>query len=55
MSPVISEVSVWKEKASKEVLQMSDCVAVVRDRKRVTNCSGSVDDQGLIHAMAGEL
>ena len=55
MSLVVSEVLVGKEKALKEVLRMSDCVAVVCGRKRVTNCAGSVDDQSLIHTMAGEL
>jgi ABC-type sugar transport system ATPase subunit len=55
MSLVISEVLAAKAKALKEVLRMSDCVAVVRDHKRVAECSGSVDDQTLIHTMAGEL
>jgi len=51
----ISEVLTGKGKALKEVLRMSNCVAVVRDRTRVAECSGSVDDQTLIHTMAGEL
>ena len=52
---VVSEVLTGKGKALKEVLRMINCVAVVRDRKRVAECSGSVDDQTLIHTMAGEL
>jgi ABC-type sugar transport system ATPase subunit len=55
MGLVVSEVLTGKRKALKEVLRMSDCVVVVRDRKRVAECSGSVDDQTLIHTMAGEL
>jgi simple sugar transport system ATP-binding protein len=38
-----------------EVLRISDRVAVMRDRKKVAEYSGSVDDQTLIHTMAGEL
>jgi monosaccharide-transporting ATPase len=38
-----------------EVLRISDRVAVLRDRKKVAEYSGSVDDQTLIHTMAGEL
>jgi hypothetical protein len=55
MSLVISEVLTGKRKALKEDLRMSDCVAVARDRKRVAECSGSVDDQTPIYTMAGEL
>jgi simple sugar transport system ATP-binding protein len=38
-----------------EVLRISDRVAVLRDRKKVAEYSGNVDDQTLIHTMAGEL
>jgi simple sugar transport system ATP-binding protein len=38
-----------------EVLRISDRVAVMRDRKKVAEYSSSVDDQTLIHTMAGEL
>ena len=38
-----------------EVLRISDRVAVLRDRKKVAEYSGDVDDQTLIHTMAGEL
>jgi hypothetical protein len=34
---------------------MNNCVAVVRDCKRVSECSDSVDDQTLIYTMTGEL
>jgi hypothetical protein len=54
-TPVASEVLTGKRKALKEVLRTSNCVAVVRDRKRVAECAGNVDDQTLIHTMAGEL
>ncbi|MGZ9223724.1 MAG: sugar ABC transporter ATP-binding protein [Anaerolineales bacterium] len=38
-----------------EVLRISDRVAVLRDHKKVAEYSGDVDDQTLIHTMAGEL
>jgi ABC-type sugar transport system, ATPase component len=38
-----------------EVLRISDRVVVLRDRKKVAEYSGGVDDQTLIHTMAGEL
>ena len=38
-----------------EVLRVSDRIAVLRDRKKVAEYSGEVDDQTLIHTMAGEL
>ncbi|MEW5868744.1 MAG: sugar ABC transporter ATP-binding protein [Chloroflexota bacterium] len=38
-----------------EVLRISDRIAVLRDRKKVAEYPGSVDDQTLIHTMAGEL
>ena len=38
-----------------EVLRVSDRIAVLRDRKKVAEYSSSVDDQTLIHTMAGEL
>ena len=38
-----------------EVLRISDRVAVLRDRKKVAEYSGDVDDKTLIHTMAGEL
>jgi simple sugar transport system ATP-binding protein len=38
-----------------EVLRVSDRIAVLRDRKKVAEYSGDVDDQTLIHTMAGEL
>jgi monosaccharide-transporting ATPase len=38
-----------------EVLRISDRIAVLRDHKKVAEYSGSVDDQTLIHTMAGEL
>jgi simple sugar transport system ATP-binding protein len=38
-----------------EVLRVSDRIAVLRDRTKVAEYSGSVDDQTLIHTMAGEL
>jgi simple sugar transport system ATP-binding protein len=38
-----------------EVLRVSDRVAVLRDRTKVAEYSGGVDDQTLIHTMAGEL
>lgn len=38
-----------------EVLRVSDRIAVLRDRKKVAEYSGSVDDKTLIHTMAGEL
>ncbi len=38
-----------------EVLRISDRIAVMRDHKKVAEYSGSVDDQTLIHTMAGEL
>lgn len=38
-----------------EVLRISDRVVVLRDRKKVAEYSGNVDDQTLIHTMAGEL
>src|ERR1051325_10243916 len=38
-----------------EVLRISDRIAVLRDRKKVAEYSGDVDDQTLIHTMAGEL
>ena len=38
-----------------EVLRISDRVVVMRDRKKVAEYSGDVDDQTLIHTMAGEL
>jgi monosaccharide-transporting ATPase len=37
-----------------EVLRISDRIAVLRDRTKVAEYSGSVDDQTLIHTMAGE-
>ena len=37
-----------------EVLRISDRVVVLRDRKKVAEYSGDVDDQTLIHTMAGE-
>jgi simple sugar transport system ATP-binding protein len=37
-----------------EVLRVSDRVAVLRDRKKVAEYSGDVDDKTLIQAMAGE-
>jgi ABC-type sugar transport system ATPase subunit len=37
------------------VLRVSDRIAVLRDRKKVAEYSGDVDDQTLIHTMAGEL
>ena len=38
-----------------EVLRVSDRVAVLRDRTKVAEYSSGVDDQTLIHTMAGEL
>ena len=38
-----------------EVLRVSDRIAVLRDRAKVAEYSSSVDDQTLIHTMAGEL
>ncbi|MGA2490352.1 MAG: hypothetical protein ABSF99_09270 [Anaerolineales bacterium] len=38
-----------------DVLRISDRNAVLRDRKKVAEYSGSVDDQTLIYIMAGEL
>jgi simple sugar transport system ATP-binding protein len=38
-----------------EVLRISDRIVVLRDRKKVAEYSGNVDDQTLIHTMAGEL
>lgn len=38
-----------------EVLRISDRVVVLRDRKKVAEYSGDVDDKTLIHTMAGEL
>jgi simple sugar transport system ATP-binding protein len=38
-----------------EVLRVSDRIAVLRDRTKVAEYSGNVDDQTLIHTMAGEL
>jgi galactofuranose transport system ATP-binding protein len=38
-----------------EVLRVSDRIAVLRDHAKVAEYSGSVDDQTLIHTMAGEL
>jgi simple sugar transport system ATP-binding protein len=38
-----------------EVLRISDRVVVLRDRKKVAEYSGGVDDQTLIRTMAGEL
>jgi ABC-type sugar transport system ATPase subunit len=38
-----------------EVLRISDRNAVLHDCKRVAEYSSSVDDQILIHTMAGEL
>ncbi len=38
-----------------EVLRVSDRIAVMRDHKKVAEYSGGVDDQTLIHTMAGEL
>jgi simple sugar transport system ATP-binding protein len=38
-----------------EVLRISDRIAVMRDRKKVAEYSGDVNDQTLIHTMAGEL
>ncbi len=38
-----------------EVLRISDRVAVLRDHKKVAEYAGDVDDQTLIHTMAGEL
>jgi monosaccharide-transporting ATPase len=38
-----------------EVQRVSDRIAVLRDRKKVAEYPGSVDDQTLIHTMAGEL
>ncbi len=38
-----------------EVLRVSDRIAVLRDHKKVAEYSGNVDDQTLIHTMAGEL
>jgi len=49
------EASTGKGKALKEVVRMSDCVGVMRDRQKVAECPGSVHDQTLIHTMAGEL
>jgi len=37
-----------------EVLRVSDRVAVLRDRKKVAEYVGSVDEKTLIQAMAGE-
>jgi len=37
-----------------EVLRVSDRVAVLRDRKKVAEFSGDVDEKTLIHTMAGE-
>ncbi len=37
-----------------EVLRISDRIAVMRDRKKVAEYPGGVDDQTLIHTMAGE-
>lgn len=37
-----------------EVLRISDRVVVLRDRKKVAEYSGDVDDKTLIHTMAGE-
>jgi simple sugar transport system ATP-binding protein len=37
-----------------EVLRVSQRVAVLRDRKKVAEYSGEVDDKTLIHTMAGE-
>lgn len=38
-----------------EVLRISDRIAVLRDHKKVAEYPGGVDDQTLIHTMAGEL
>jgi simple sugar transport system ATP-binding protein len=38
-----------------EVLRISDRIVVLRDHKKVAEYSGGVDDQTLIHTMAGEL
>jgi galactofuranose transport system ATP-binding protein len=38
-----------------EVLRISDRVVVLRDRKKVAEYSGDVDDKTLVHTMAGEL
>ena len=38
-----------------EVLRISDRIAVMRDRKKVAEYPGGVDDKTLIHTMAGEL
>ena len=38
-----------------EVLRVSDRVAVLRDRKKVAEYSGDVDETTLIQTMAGEL
>ena len=38
-----------------EVLRISDRIVVLRDRKKVAEYSGDVDDQTLIHTMAGDL
>ncbi len=38
-----------------EVLRISNRIAVLRDRKKVAEYPGNVDDRTLIHAMAGEL
>lgn len=37
-----------------EVLRISDRIAVLRDRKKVAEYPGGVDDKTLIHTMAGE-
>jgi galactofuranose transport system ATP-binding protein len=37
-----------------EVLRISDRIAVLRDRKKVAEYPGNVDDKTLIHTMAGE-
>jgi ABC-type sugar transport system ATPase subunit len=43
------------QKMMEEVLRISDRNAVVRDRKWIAEYSSRVDDQILIHTMAGEL
>jgi galactofuranose transport system ATP-binding protein len=38
-----------------EILRISDRIAVMRDHKKVAEYPGGIDDQTLIHTMAGEL
>jgi simple sugar transport system ATP-binding protein len=38
-----------------EVLRISHRIVVMRDRKKAAEYSGEVDDQTIIHTMAGEL